>query len=59
MIEHARKWQTRSMRSVKLPGRPAQEVDTDPVRIARELRAKSQLGEREKQLAAAEAKIRG
>ncbi|WP_245449619.1 hypothetical protein [Rhizobium leguminosarum] len=46
-------------RTVKLPGRTAKHSDARPVDIARELRAKSQLGRREAQLAKAEAKVSG
>ncbi|MBB4290608.1 hypothetical protein GGE16_002648 [Rhizobium leguminosarum] len=46
-------------RTVKLPGKTAQHSDARPVDIARELRAKSELGLREAQLARAEAKLDG
>jgi hypothetical protein len=46
-------------RRIKLPGKSETFANTDPVDIARELRAKSKLGEREARLAAAEKKQRG
>ena len=42
-------------RSVKLPGKTAVSTDKDPRIIARELRDKSKLGQREARLKAAEA----
>lgn len=44
-------------RRIKLPGRSATYANTDPVEIARELRAKSKLGKREARLAAMEEKL--
>lgn len=49
----------RERRRIKLPGKAEVYADTDPIEIARELRAKSKLGKREARLDAAEAKIRG
>ncbi|WP_246650509.1 hypothetical protein [Rhizobium laguerreae] len=59
MFERANKKSSNQGRSVKLPGRAPQHSDAKPVDIARELRAKSELGRREAKLAAAEAKKRG
>ncbi|WVT73339.1 hypothetical protein QM996_17965 [Sinorhizobium chiapasense] len=58
-IERATKKSAKATRSVTLPGKRAAYLSTDPVDIARELRAKSRLGQREAKLAAAEAKLRG
>lgn len=57
-IERATKKTTKSMRSVTLPGKRPAHMSTDPVEIARELRSKSRLGQREAKLAAAEAKLK-
>jgi len=46
-------------RKIKLPGEPVKYGADDPLRIARELRAKSRLGRREARLAEAERKARG
>ena len=46
-------------RKIKLPGEPVRYGADDPLKIARELRAKSRLGRREAQLAEAERKARG
>ncbi|UWU89616.1 hypothetical protein [Bradyrhizobium sp. CB1015] len=45
-------------RRIKMPGKVEVYANTDPVEIARELRAKSRLGKREARLAAAEARAR-
>lgn len=58
-VEKATAKSGKSLRSIKLPGRAEQYVDTDPVKIARELRAKSRLGQREAKLAEAERKANG
>ncbi|SDC02508.1 hypothetical protein SAMN05216337_100153 [Bradyrhizobium brasilense] len=50
---------SKQSRRIKMPGKAETYADTDPVEIARELRAKSELGGREAKLAAAEAKTRG
>ncbi|NRQ15582.1 hypothetical protein [Ensifer sesbaniae] len=57
-IERATKKTTKATRSVTLPGKRAAHMTTDPVDIARELRAKSRLGQREAKLAAAEEKLK-
>jgi hypothetical protein len=62
MFEQAsakRERSTKQSRRIKLPGKPEAYTNTDPVEIARELRAKSKLGKREARLAAAEAKALG
>jgi len=59
MFERANKKASTRGRSVKLPGKSAQHSDAKPVEIARELRAKSELGQREAKLAKAEAKLSG
>lgn len=58
-IERATAKRANAHRSVKLPGKTAVLTDDDPIKIARELRAKSSLGRRETKLASAEAKVRG
>jgi hypothetical protein len=50
---------SKQSRRIKLPGKSETYDSTDPVEIARELRAKSKLGKREARLAAAESKARG
>ncbi|MBB4427990.1 hypothetical protein GGD66_006576 [Bradyrhizobium sp. CIR48] len=62
MFEKATSKRTRTSkqsRRIKLPGKAEVYADTDPIEIARELRAKSRLGKREARLVAAEAKARG
>ncbi|MBX5239506.1 hypothetical protein [Rhizobium sp. NLR22b] len=59
MYERANKKASTQGRSVKLPGKAAQHSEAKPIDIARELRAKSELGRREAKLAAAEAKLGG
>ncbi|MET3759158.1 hypothetical protein ABID08_006542 [Rhizobium binae] len=59
MFERATKKAVSQGRSVKLPGKAAQHTDAKPIDIARELRAKSELGRREAKLAAAEANLGG
>ena len=56
-LERATAKNGKATRAVKLPGKAERQVDTDPVKIARELRAKSTLGKREAKLAAAEARL--
>ncbi len=58
-VERATKKASKSVRSVTLPGKRAAYVSTDPIDIARELRAKSKLGQREARLADAERKSNG
>lgn len=58
-VERATAKNGKSLRSVKLPGKAERFVDTDPVKIARELRAKSRLGQREAKLNEAERKANG
>ncbi|RZN10996.1 hypothetical protein CWO91_10240 [Bradyrhizobium genosp. SA-3] len=50
---------SKQSRRIKLPGKAEVYANTDPIEIARELRAKSKLGKREARLAAAENKARG
>jgi hypothetical protein len=57
--ENTREKRQKSKRHIKIPGKPAAYASTDPIDIARELRAKSKLGKREAKLDAAEAKARG
>jgi hypothetical protein len=57
--EITREKRQRSRRHIKIPGKPAEYASTDPIDIARELRAKSKLGKREARLDAAEKKKRG
>ncbi|MBB2753350.1 UNVERIFIED_ORG: hypothetical protein GGI57_004072 [Rhizobium aethiopicum] len=59
MFERANQKTSGAGRSVKLPGKAAQHTDAKPIDIARQLRAKSELGRREAQLARAEAKLDG
>ncbi|UEM08299.1 hypothetical protein J4G43_026160 [Bradyrhizobium barranii subsp. barranii] len=62
MLEKAtskRAGSTKQSRRIKLPGKSEAYASTDPVEIARELRAQSRLGKREARLAAAEMKARG
>ncbi|MBB4364243.1 hypothetical protein GGD65_005301 [Bradyrhizobium sp. CIR18] len=61
MFERATEKRSRSRerRRIKLPGKAEAYANTDPIEIARELRANSKLGKREARLAAAEAKARG
>ncbi|UPT93864.1 hypothetical protein J4G48_0031635 [Bradyrhizobium barranii subsp. apii] len=62
MLEKAtakRAGSSKQSRRIKLPGKSEAYADTDPVEIARELRAQSKLGKREARLAAAEMKARG
>lgn len=59
MFERANQKSSTQGRSVKLPGKTAQHSDAKPVEIARQLRAKSELGRREAKLAKAEAKLSG
>ncbi|MBY4589409.1 hypothetical protein [Rhizobium redzepovicii] len=59
MFERANQKSSNQGRSVKLPGKTTQRSDARPVDIARELRAKSELGRREAKLAKAEAKLSG
>ncbi len=56
--ENTREKRQKSKRHIKVPGKAAAYASTDPVDIARELRAKSKLGVREARLDAAEAKAR-
>lgn len=56
-IEKATERRAKSSRRIKMPGKVDRFANTDPVDIARELRAKSRLGQREAKLDAAEAKI--
>jgi hypothetical protein len=56
-IEKATERRSKTQRRIKLPGKVERFADTDPVDIARELRAKSRLGQREAKLDAAEKKI--
>ncbi|QKC97273.1 hypothetical protein [Mesorhizobium sp. NZP2298] len=46
----ARTRTTSKSRRIKLPGKPLEYTDTDPIKIARELRAKSALGRAEAKL---------
>ncbi|MCP3406210.1 hypothetical protein [Bradyrhizobium sp. CCGB01] len=48
---------TKQSRRIKLPGKSEAYADTDPIEIARELRAKSRLGKREARLDAASRKV--
>lgn len=57
MFERANKKSSNQGRSVKLPGKAVQHSDARPVDIARELRARSELGRREAKLAKAESKV--
>ena len=50
---------SKQSRRIKLPSKSETYANTDPIEIARELRAKSKLGKREARLAAAETKARG
>lgn len=62
MFERATSKRARSSkqsRRIKLPGKSEAYANTDPVEIARELRAQSKLGKREARLATAEAKTLG
>lgn len=52
--ENTREKRQKSKRHIKIPGKPATYASTDPVDIARELRAKSKLGRKEAKLDAAE-----
>lgn len=52
--QNTREKRQKSKRHIKLPGKPATYANTEPVDIARELRAKSKLGKREARLDAAE-----
>jgi hypothetical protein len=54
--ESTREKRQKSKRHIKLPGKPATYANTDPIEIARELRSKSKLGQREARLDAAEKK---
>ncbi|ATU92741.1 hypothetical protein B5P45_25165 [Phyllobacterium zundukense] len=55
-IEKATERRAKASRQIKLPGKSMQYAATDPVDIARTLRANSKLGQAEKKLAALEAK---
>lgn len=56
-LERANERRAKAPRLVKLPGdRNARRSDQDPLEIAKELRAKSRLGQREAKLEAAERK---
>lgn len=55
--ETSREKRQKSKRHIKVPGKPATYANTDPIDIARELRAKSKLGKREARLDAAEKKL--
>ena len=52
--ETTREQRQKSARHIKVPGKGVAYASTDPVDIARELRAKSRLGKREARLKAAE-----
>lgn len=56
-LEKATERRAKASRCIKMPGKVVRFANTDPVDIARELRAKSKLGRREAKLEAAEAKI--
>jgi hypothetical protein len=56
-FEKATERRAKRSRRIKLPGKTAEFSEKDPVEIARELRAKSELGRREARLKAAEAKL--
>lgn len=56
-IEKATERRSKTQRRIKLPGGEVRYADTSPEAIARTLRAKSRLSQREAKLAAAEAKI--
>jgi hypothetical protein len=58
-IERADERRSKKPRKVKVPGQAEQYSSRAAVEIARELRAKSELGRREARLAGAEAKIDG
>lgn len=58
-IERANKKAPKGGRTVTLPGKRPTYTDRDAVDIARELRAKSNLGRREAKLAEAERKLNG
>lgn len=50
MLEKATERRANASRHIKVPGKPRQFANTDPVKIARELRAKSALGKLEARL---------
>ncbi|KQZ99572.1 hypothetical protein ASD64_14670 [Mesorhizobium sp. Root157] len=56
-IEKSTERRAKSKRTIKLPGKVERYANTDPVDIARELRSKSRLGQREAKLDAAEKKL--
>jgi hypothetical protein len=56
-IEKATERRSKSSRRIKLPGGEVRYADTSPEAIARVLRGKSKLGQREAKLKEAEAKI--
>lgn len=57
--ENTREKRQKSARRIQVPGRGVVYASTDPIEIARELRAKSKLGQREARLDAAEKTSRG
>jgi hypothetical protein len=59
MIEKATERRGKISRRIKLPGKPLEYATTEPVEIARKLRAASALGRREAKLADAERKLHG
>lgn len=57
MLEKATERRGKSSRRIVLPGGEVRYADTSPEAIARTLRGKSRLGQREAKLKAAEAKV--
>lgn len=58
-LEKATERRANATRRIKLPGKAMEYAETDPIDIARTLRANSKLGQAEKKLVALEANKNG